>query len=91
MALYALEAYDLVQEGESQPAKLHLRLEAGQGDLGDEGRRLAEVLRRQGLRPGQEVSLDIREVALLAALKPTKVVTGARQLVKAAGHAGVTK
>ncbi|MBZ9753496.1 UvrD-helicase domain-containing protein [Deinococcus sp. HMF7604] len=83
VALYALEAYDLVKEGESQPARLNLRLEVGQGELGEEGRRLWEVLKRQGLRPGDETSLDLREAALLAALRPNKVVTGARQLVKA--------
>ncbi|QFP75019.1 UvrD-helicase domain-containing protein [Deinococcus sp. AJ005] len=86
VALYALEAYELVKEGETQPARIHLRLTGGQGDLGEEGRRLLGVLKRQGLQPGDEVALDIREAALLAALRPGKVVTGARQLVKS-GHA----
>lgn len=83
VALYALEAYDLVKEGESQPARLNLRVQTGKGELGEEGRRLWGVLQRQNLRPGDETSIDIREVALLAALRPSKVVTGARQLVKA--------
>lgn len=63
VALYALEAYNLVQEGESQPARLNLRLEAGHGDLGEEGRKLRDVLHRQGARTGDEVSLDLREIA----------------------------
>ena len=83
VALYALEAYDLVQEGESQPARLYLRITKGSGDLGEEGRRLWDVLKRQNLQLGHEVAMDVREASLLAALKPNKVVTGARQLVKA--------
>ncbi|GAA5504054.1 ATP-dependent RNA helicase DeaD [Deinococcus xinjiangensis] len=83
VALYALEAYDLVQEGESQPARLYLRISQGTGDLGEEGRRLWEVLKRQNLQLGYEIAMDVREASLLAAIKPNKVVTGARQLVKA--------
>ena len=83
VALYALEAYDLVREGESQPARLYLRLQNGQGDPGEEGRRLWEVLKRQNLQAGHEVVMDVREASLLAALRPNKVITGARQLVKA--------
>ncbi|MFC6593162.1 UvrD-helicase domain-containing protein [Deinococcus lacus] len=84
VALYALEAYGLMAEGESQPGRLSIRLEKGSGqDPGEEGRRVLSVLQRQGAGPGDDLLLDIRELAMLAALRPNKVVTGARQLVRA--------
>ncbi|WP_169316626.1 UvrD-helicase domain-containing protein [Deinococcus peraridilitoris] len=86
VALYALEAFDLVREGEKQPARLHLRVLQSDEPPGVEGAPLLAHLRKRGAKPGEELELDVRETALLASLRPSKVVTAARQLVKT-GHA----
>lgn len=85
VALFALEAYDLMREGEKQPARLHLRLMKWDGETGPEARPLLGALRARGMQPGEEALLDVRATALLAGLRVPQVVTAARQLVRS-GH-----
>ncbi|WP_189055319.1 RecQ family ATP-dependent DNA helicase [Deinococcus daejeonensis] len=85
VALFALEAYDLMREGEKQPARLNLRLLKWDGETGETARPLLRSLQARGLRPGDEALLDVRETALLAGLRVPQVVTAARQLVRS-GH-----
>lgn len=86
VALFALEAYSLVREGEKQPARLQLRLLESSAAPGVDALPLLTLLRARGHRAGDEVSLDVRETALLAGLRLSKIVTAARQLVRS-GHA----
>ncbi|MCP2015917.1 ATP-dependent DNA helicase RecQ [Deinococcus sp. HSC-46F16] len=86
VALFALEAYRLLHEGERQPARLRLRLLHSDAAPGVEALPLLALLRARGHQPGEELELDVRETALLAGLRLPKVVTAARQLVRS-GHA----
>lgn len=86
VALYALEAYDLLAEGEQQPAELRLRLAVSDLPAGPDAAALLRLLHARGQRAGDEVVLDVRETALLAGLTVRGVVAAARQLVRS-GHA----
>lgn len=86
VALFALESYNLVREGEKQPARLHLRLLESSAAPGVDALPLLTLLRARGHRAGEEVTLDVRETALLAGLRLQKIVAAARQLVRS-GHA----
>lgn len=86
VALFALEAYNLLLEGERQPAKLRLRLMESPNPPGVDALPLLGLLRARGHRVGDEIELDVRETALLAGLRVPKVITAARQLVRS-GHA----
>ncbi|MFC5599281.1 RecQ family ATP-dependent DNA helicase [Deinococcus cellulosilyticus] len=83
VALFALESYDLVHEGEQRPAVLKIRMQHSQQALGLEGSKVLSLLRHHSRKIGVEVLVDVREAAMLCALTPAKVIRGLRQMVKA--------
>ncbi|WP_034346431.1 RecQ family ATP-dependent DNA helicase [Deinococcus misasensis] len=86
VALFALERYELVFEGEQRPAVLKITLHPSQQKLGVEGRKLLKLFSHHSTRMGVELQVDIREAALLCSLTPARVIRGLGQLVKS-GHA----